>query len=561
MRRAVRRVLPEFPARFGRSHPDAGRTGVRQRVLPPRIMPRSPLAVRTSVALASLTLAAACADSVVSPTTSPLAAVRGLPVAPLVPARYAVRFAEDAEVSLPATALDASGGTVSDAVPVARALVVDNVRNPSALAAAPGVVGVQEVAEIMLEPGRPDEFSINASAGSDDSASPSVAVGPSQGADAPWLVSGVQWDLYRMQVPTAWAGSVQGDGARVCIVDTGLDSKHQELAGQVVDSTSFVPNDTADATKGYSSPSLDSAGHGSHVSGTVAAKGVVMVGVAPRAKLMIAKVFAATGGTPTTRVVNAIQWCTDHGADVVSMSLGGFRYKNTPTSVDQTYLAGVNYANARGVVVVASAGNDNIYQPNGLLVTVPAFTPGVVSVGSTGPFSKYPLVAGGPPNYNPMDTAQVWRNADSRAYYSNFGPLVTMFAPGGNLSATLNMPYRIVNGVLQGVDLDGIYSVCASTSAQTGVQNSGIAPGAPVNCRGNTSGYIAYQGTSMAAPHVSGLMALVTAEIGGTRTAARRQRIISCATKSTDNVGSSSIYGGGRANAASAIALLRNGGC
>ncbi|MDQ6926802.1 MAG: S8 family serine peptidase [Candidatus Eremiobacteraeota bacterium] len=507
-------------------------------------------------------MAAACADSVATaPATASPATLRSFPGSALVPARYSVRFASDAPVALPASAVAASGGTLVDAVPVARALVLDDVRNPAALAAAPGVLSVQEVPEINLDPVRPDEFAVNPSASS--ASDPSAAVAAPQGADAPWLVSGVQWDMNRMQVPTAWAGTSQGDGARVCIVDTGIDGKHQELAGQVVDSTSFVLNNPNDTSKGYSSPSLDSAGHGSHVAGTVAAKGVVMAGVAPKAKLLIAKVFAATGGTPTDRVVNAIAWCTNHGADVVSMSLGGFRFKNTPTAnPDLTYQAGVDYATSRGVVVVASAGNDNVYQPNALLATVPAFNVGVVSVGATGPFSKYPLPNGGPPNYNPMDSTQVWRNADARAYYSNFGPIVTVFAPGGNLSASLNMPYRIVGGVIQGGDLDGIYSVCSSISNQTGFRNIGGAPGgAAVNCLGTTTGYIAYQGTSMAAPHVAGLMALVTAEVGGTRTPARRQRITSCVTKSTDNIGTSAIYGGGRVNAASALALLRSGGC
>lgn len=528
-------------------------------------MPRTVLALRTTVPLAALALAAACADqAVTNPTASP-SAIRLPGSASSVPARYSVIFASNAAVDIPAAALAASGGTITDAVPVARALIVSDVRNPAALSALPGVVSVAENPDIVLDAVRPDDISPNAVAGSGNG--PSASAGATQGTNAPWLVSGVQWDLGRMQVPTAWASanSVQGSGARVCIIDTGIDGAHQELQGQVVDSTSFVPNsgNDADPSKGYSSPSLDSAGHGSHVAGTVAAKGVVMVGVAPKASLMIAKVFAATGGTPTSRVSNAIVWCTQHNADVISMSLGGFRYRTSATSPDPTYQAAVDYANAAGVVVVAAAGNDNVYQPNAGIITVPGFTNGVVSVGALGPFSKYPLVNGGPPNYNPMDPNAVWRNADSRAYYSNFGPIVTVFAPGGNLSASLNMPYRIVNGVLQGVDLDGIYSVCASTSlGQTGYQNVNGAPGGGgVNCLGNTSSYIAYQGTSMATPHVSGLMALVTAEVGGTRSAARRARVISCVTKSTDNIGPSNIYGGGRVNAASAIALVHGGGC
>ncbi len=525
-------------------------------------MPRTVLAARTAAAVASLSLAAACADKVATAPTAAPSALRLPGSASSVPARYSVVFAAGAAMDIPATALVASGGTVTDAVGVARALIVSNVRNPAALSALPGVVSVSENPDIVLDAVRPDDITPNTLA---SSVNPSTAVAAPQGANAPWLVSGVQWDLGRMQVATAWANanSAQGSGSRVCIVDTGIDGGHQELQGQVVDSTSFVPNSgvDGDASKGYSSPSLDSAGHGSHVAGTVAARGVVMVGVAPKAGLMIAKVFAATGGTPASRVSNAIVWCTQHNADVISMSLGGFRYRTSATSPDPTYQAAIDYANANGVVVVAAAGNDNIYQPNAGIVTVPGFNNGVISVGATGPLSKYPLVNGGPPNYNPMDPNAVWRNADSRSYFSNYGPIVTVFAPGGNLSASLNMPYRIVNGVIQGVDLDGIYSVCANGSGQTGFQNVNGAPGGSAVSCNNSSTYVSYQGTSMATPHVSGLMALVTAEVGGARSTARRARVISCVTKSTDNIGPSNIYGGGRVNAASAIALVRNGGC
>lgn len=528
-------------------------------------MPRSPITVRASTVLACLTLAA-CADQTVTSPSGTLSALRLPGSGTLVPARYAVVFAAGAKQVIPTAALSASGGRLTGAVPIARALIVSDVRNPAALSGLAGVVSVSENPDIVLDPVRPDEFVPNVARATRAAVSPNVSVGVPQGSNAPWLTSGVQWDLARMQVPAAWqtSNSFQGSGARVCIIDTGIDGTHQELVGQVVDSTSFVPNsgDDADPSQGYSSPSLDTAGHGSHVAGTVAAKGVVMVGVAPKARLMIAKVFAARGGTPASRVANAIVWCTNHSADVISMSLGGFRYRTHATTPDPTYQAAIDFANANGVIVVASAGNDNIYQPNALLVTVPAFNNGVISVGATGPFSKYPLPNGGPPNYNPMDPSAVWRNADSRSYYSNFGPIVTVFAPGGNLSATLNMPYRIVGGVIQGVELDGIYSVCSSISSQIGQQNEGGAPSMePVNCLGNSSGYIAYQGTSMAAPHVSGLFALITAELGGTRSPARRARAIACVRGSTDNIGPSSIYGGGRVNAASAISFVRNGGC
>lgn len=528
-------------------------------------------AFRVPLVLGPAALLAACADQpLVGVATSPNA-LRMLPgQGALVPARYVVQFAGTAPVELPAAAVAASGGAVVDAVPVARALVLERVSNPNALRAVAGVQRVEESPELVLDAPRPDAEVPNPAApfatGGDLPAVGAAGV-PAAGGSAAWLQSRVQWDLYRMRVPDAWAVSREGEGASVCVVDTGLDSKHQELNGQLVDSTSFVPNDPSarpDLSRGYSAATADSNGHGSHVSGTVAGKGVVMAGVAPKAKLLIAKVFAATGGTPTDRVVNSIVWCTDRGADVVTMSLGGARFKNQASSIANMafYQAGVDYATSRGVTVIASAGNDNVQVPNVIRTFAPAFNAGVVSVGATGPYSKYPLVKP-VPNWDPTDTAQVWRTADTRAYYSNFGTDVTVFAPGGNLGVLLNAPFRFVNGVLQGVDIDGIYSVCSSVSAQTGfARNAGGVPAAaPGTCRGATDGYISYQGTSMAAPHVAGLAALLSAEIGGARTPARRARVISCIVRSTDTIGPSSIYGGGRVNALAAITLLKNGGC
>lgn len=525
------------------------------------------VALRTPFVVGNAVLLAACADSVVTPTAP--SAVRALPgQRALVPARYVVQFDGSVPAELPEGSIAASGGTLVDAVPVAHGLVLENVQNPDALRAVRGVVAVEESPDLLLSPTRPEEDTPNVSFVSDLSALPTnPADTPAAGGNAAWLQSRVQWDLARMQVPESWAVSREGLGAKVCVIDTGLDSDHQELNGQLIDSTSFVPNDpsaTPDLSKGYSAATLDSNGHGSHVSGTVAGKGIVMAGVAPKAKLLIAKVFAATGGTPTDRVVNSIVWCTDHGADVVTMSLGGIRYKNQQSSLNNIafYQTAVDYAINRGVTVIASAGNDNLQVPNPIQTAAPGFNRGVVSVGATGPYSKFPLVRP-VPNWDPMDASQVWRNADTRAYYSNYGSDVTVFAPGGNLGVLLNAPFRYVNGVVQGVDIDGIYSVCSGKSGQTGfARNQGGVPAAAAgNCRGATDGYISYQGTSMAAPHVAGLAALLTAEIGGDRSPARRARVIDCMVRSTDNIGPSSIYGGGRVNALKAIQLLQSGGC
>ncbi|HEY0776963.1 MAG TPA: hypothetical protein VGD56_03260, partial [Gemmatirosa sp.] len=99
-------------------------------------MPRLALVARTSTALASLTLAAACADKApTSPDVAPSALKAIGRSGAATPARYVVQFAPSSAVALPAATVAASGGTLAGAVPVARGLVVAGVTNPSALAA------------------------------------------------------------------------------------------------------------------------------------------------------------------------------------------------------------------------------------------------------------------------------------------------------------------------------------------------------------------------------------------------------------------------------------------
>jgi subtilisin family serine protease len=116
-----------------------------------------------------------------------------------------------------------------------------------------------------------------------------------------------------------------GQGAKVCIVDSGIDKTHQDLAGKVVAEVSFV-----DVAHGYAGPgpspaALDSNGHGTHVASTVTSNGIGVAGVAPRAQLMTAKVFAATGGASLAAIFDGVAWCAANGADAINMSLGGQR--------------------------------------------------------------------------------------------------------------------------------------------------------------------------------------------------------------------------------------------
>jgi subtilisin family serine protease len=293
---------------------------------------------------------------------------------------------------------------------------------------------------------------------------------------------------------------------------------------------------------------------------------------------MAAKVFAETGGTPSLRVAQAITWCADNGAHVINMSLGGITYyPATPATANPSfklYADAVKYANDLGVVVVVSAGNSNLRLPNSSQLVTPAQVPGVIMVGATGPLSKsgHWFVGGtlktlplSPPAWNPFDPQEVWFGPDGKAFYSNWGTAVTVFAPGGvgfTPSGYINRivydqstpPVRVQQ--VAGPN-DNVWAACSKYSTFAGSPNSGGVPGASAVCRGSaTPRYASLAGTSMAAPHVSGLAAVLYGELGGSRNSANRAAVEGCIRSSTDNIGPSTTFGGGRVNVQNALACI-----
>ncbi|MCA1813172.1 MAG: S8 family serine peptidase, partial [Halobacteriales archaeon] len=140
----------------------------------------------------------------------------------------------------------------------------------------------------------------------------------------------------------AWRGSAD---ATVCVVDTGVRATHTDLAGAWLGGFDFVNNDT-DPT--------DDHGHGTHVSGTAAARigNEALVAGMGNVALRAAKVLDATGSGYASMVASGIRWCADQGPrTVISLSLG--------STLGSTVLAdAVDYAWAQGALVVAAAGND-----------------------------------------------------------------------------------------------------------------------------------------------------------------------------------------------------------
>ena len=160
------------------------------------------------------------------------------------------------------------------------------------------------------------------------------------------LYAGYQYDLKpaTTDIEAAWDVTLGDAAVMVCVVDTGQYRAHQDFAGVAWGPwRDFVSGKTA---------AYDDNGHGTHVTGTIAAqlgnaKG--MAGIAPDATIAGAKVLNRQGSGTYSAVASGISWCADQGADVINLSLGG-GYSSTVASA-------VSYATAQGALVVAAAGN------------------------------------------------------------------------------------------------------------------------------------------------------------------------------------------------------------
>src|SRR6185369_6088044 len=162
------------------------------------------------------------------------------------------------------------------------------------------------------------------------------------------------WGIETLYNDSSIATTSGGDGVKVAILDTGVTTTHPDLKNRIVgckDFTSFrfpVVNGQCD----------DKNGHGSHVSGIVAADSgtdnLGIYGVAPAARIMAYKVCGDTGNCYADDIAAGLKAAADDGAQVVNMSFG---------SDTDTALIGdaVRYAFGKGVLMVAAAGNDGPY--------------------------------------------------------------------------------------------------------------------------------------------------------------------------------------------------------
>ncbi|MFE9397753.1 type VII secretion-associated serine protease mycosin [Streptomyces flavidovirens] len=189
-----------------------------------------------------------------------------------------------------------------------------------------------------------------------------------------------QWALDALHTDEAWR-TTKGEGVTVAVLDTGVDGSHPDLEGRVLAGKDFIgfgagKGDRAWARHGTAMAGII-AGHGN---GPGRADGVV--GIAPEAKILPVRVILE-GGDPARKrarstrgnaLAQGIRWAADHGADVINLSLGDDSKSAHPEPAED---AAVQYALAKGAVVVASAGNSG---EDGDHISYPAAYPGVIAV-------------------------------------------------------------------------------------------------------------------------------------------------------------------------------------
>jgi hypothetical protein len=295
-----------------------------------------------------------------------------------------------------------------------------------------------------------------------------------------------QWNMRKTRVPQAW-NEATGAGIKVAVLDTGLDLGHPDFACagkvQVVSG--------ADPDPDSSTSPEDDDGHGTHTAGIVGActnNNTGVVGAAPGSTILPIQVLSDTATVET--IAAGITTAADSGAHVINMSLSvgaGVAGVSVPGSSGVLGFTGffpeiddaISYAISKGVVVVASAGNESFP-----LCSSPSISYNVICVGATDP-------------------------NDVNTFYSNFpvkdddedlvGP--ALMAPGGT----------------------GQF-FCDASSFEIISTYDRSADAAEGDCDG-LPGYASIQGTSMAAPLVAGIAALVYEDLGGVRSTTNAAKV------------------------------------
>jgi thermitase len=238
---------------------------------------------------------------------------------------------------------------------------------------------------------------------------------------------------------------------KIAVLDTGVNLNHKELRGKIVKRADFVDLEGLDTSdfigdiKGYDEVPEDEVGHGTHVSGIIAARGIEMEeGVSPGCSIMAVRVLATmkmgsrlVGAGIEDNINPAIKWSVDQGASIINMSLG-IRHVGGGLPHEDV----IRYALSKNVTVVAASGNDGTaerYYPGAL--------PGVIAVGSVD-------------------------DRGSVTPFTSYGANIMVVAPGMNIySSYTNNTYAFASGTSQSSPfVAGAVGLMKSYALQNGVK-------------------------------------------------------------------------------------------
>jgi lantibiotic leader peptide-processing serine protease len=424
-------------------------------------------------------LLAACSGPLLGPEEGSLEPAVSRSVAASETGEYLVVYRSGALSRQMRSRIEAAGGTIVKEIPQ---IGVASVRSsdPGFASAAARIGGVTHVGpDLMTSLDLPESQIVHAD----------LAV---EGIEDNDLYMLYQWDIRRVGGDATTWGIEKGGGATVAVLDTGVYWDHPDIAPNYAYGKDFT-DITVELPPGWimwdQGGPQDYNGHGTHVAGSIA--GAItsgrIIGVAPEAsianyKVMVAVLIPEEGGYVASGIgfqswiVDGIVTAADDGVNVINMSLGGWLAMNEPggAAAYVAYLRATQYARKQGTLVVASSGNSGLDLTRQRPVFhVPSGTPAAISVNATGP-------------------------DDSLAFYSNYGASETRFvAPGGDIS-------------------DPPFSFCLSAYS-------------PLNAWAPGAGYVFSIGTSMAAPKVAGVAALVYANNPGINPAQVESRLMQTA--------------------------------
>jgi len=289
-----------------------------------------------------------------------------------------------------------------------------------------------------------------------------------------------QYGPKKIQADLAWGIWNPVAPVVVAVVDTGVDSTHPDLANKILrDANGVVGFSALLHTPG---PAMDDHGHGTHCAGIAAAEinnGIGVAGIAgwngqagsdlTFAKIMPVKVLSQWGTGSTDQVAEGILWAADHGANVISLSLGG--------GGSVTLASAVNYAWNKGCVIVCAAGNSSSSTPS-----YPAAYPEPISVAATD-------------------------STDTLCSFSNWGSWVNVAAPGGAIYSTTPTYSATAGYALNYATLSGTSMACPHVSGEAALIWSAnpMLTNADVKALilNNTDSYTPYSGRTIAGGRVN----------------------------------------------------------